>query len=114
MGSRQEIADYIIGQILNAGDVYVRKMFGEYGIYCGTKMIALIADDQLFIKPTDAGRAYLDEIEEAPPYPGAKPYLLIPEERWEDYAWLTELARITAAALPLPKPKPKKRTNPQL
>lgn len=114
MGSSQEIADYIVGQLKDAGDVYARKMFGEYSIYCDTKMIALIADDQLFIKPTEAGRTFLGEVEKAPPYPGAKPYLLISEERWEDSAWLTELGRITAAELPLPKPKPKKRANPKL
>lgn len=113
MGSRQEIADYLVGQISDAGEVFARKMFGEYGIYCGGKMIALIADDQLFIKPTPAGKIHLGEVEEAAPYPGAKPWLRVPEERWDDAQWLAELARITADALPPPKPKPPKKAKTQ-
>ncbi len=112
MGSKQQIADFIVGQIRGAGDVFARKMFGEYGLYCDAKMIAIIADDQLFIKPTEAGRAHVGEVEETAPYPGAKLWLLIPEERWEDAPWLTELAILTAAALPPPKPKPAKKRNP--
>lgn len=112
MGSKQEIADYIVGQIISAGEVFARKMFGEYGLYCDAKMIALIADDQIFIKPTDAGRAFIGDVEEAAPYPGAKLWLLIPEERWEDASWLTELAKLTGAALPPPKPKPAKKPKP--
>lgn len=112
MGSKQEIADYIVGQISEAGIVYARKMFGEYGLYYDAKMIAIIADDQLFLKPTEAGRNFIGEVEEGAPYPGAKPWLLIPEERWEDAPWLTELAKVTAAALPLPKPKAPKKTKP--
>lgn len=108
MGSRQEIADFIVDQISSAGDVFARKMFGEYGVYCDSRMIAIIADDQLFIKPTGPGRDFISEVEEGAPYPGAKPWLLIPEERWEDAPWLTELAKLTAAALPPPKPKPPK------
>lgn len=39
-------------------------------------MFAIVADDQLFIKPTDAGRAWISAqgtLQEAPPYPQAKP-----------------------------------------
>lgn len=105
MASRQDIADYITAQISGAGAVFSRKMFGEYSIYCEGKIVALIADDQLFVKPTAAGRTYLQNVEEAPPYPGAKPCFLIPEDTWDDAPWLTELIRITEQELPLPKKK---------
>ncbi|MCB5264854.1 MAG: TfoX/Sxy family protein [Candidatus Cloacimonetes bacterium] len=105
MASRQEIADYITAQISGAGAVRSSKLFGEYSIYCNDKVVALVADDQLFVKPTAAGRAYLQDLEEAPPYPGAKPCFLIPEDRWDDAPWLTELIRITEQELPLPKKK---------
>lgn len=40
-------------------------------------MFAIIGDDQLFMKPTAGGRALAPDAEEASPYPGAKPRLLI-------------------------------------
>jgi TfoX/Sxy family transcriptional regulator of competence genes len=42
MSSKQSLADFIIEQIENAGTVSARKMFGEYGIFCNGKMVALI------------------------------------------------------------------------
>jgi TfoX/Sxy family transcriptional regulator of competence genes len=105
MASQQSTVDFIVEQMQAAGQVTSRKMFGEYGIFCSGKMVALVCDDQLFIKPTPGGRAYLDTVEEAPPYPGAKPCFLISGDRWDDGEWLGELVRITARELPLPKKK---------
>lgn len=86
-----------------------RKMFGEYAIYCEGKIVALVCDDQLFIKPTAAARAFLGaDVEEAPPYPGAKLYLLISGEKWDNSEWLSELIRVSMPELPEPKPKKKK------
>jgi TfoX/Sxy family transcriptional regulator of competence genes len=73
MASQQRTADYVVEQIAAAGSVSARKMFGEYGVYCDGKMVALICDDQLFVKPTKGGRTFLGKVREAPPYPGAKP-----------------------------------------
>jgi len=83
----------------------LRKMFGEYGFWLDGKLIALVADDRLFFKPTQAGRKHIGKPEEDHPYPGSKPWFLIPEEMWEESAWLQELAQITARELPAPKPK---------
>jgi TfoX/Sxy family transcriptional regulator of competence genes len=74
-------------------------MFGEYGIYCGEKMVALVCDDQLFVKPTDGDRAMISEPTEAPPYPGAKPCFLISGELWENREWMSALIAVTAREL---------------
>ncbi len=105
MASKQETVDYILAQIAGAGTIRAKKMFGEYGIYCDEKMVALVADDQLFIKPTDAGKALLGDVEEAPPYPGAKNWFLIPEDDWDDAPLISELVRITAPLCEYPKKK---------
>lgn len=106
MASSRRTADYLAEQMAGAGEIGTRAMFGEYAAYCDGKVIAFICDDQLFIKPTEAGRALLgDEVEEAPPYPGAKDYFLIAGDRCEDRDWLGALVRATADALPPPKPK---------
>jgi TfoX/Sxy family transcriptional regulator of competence genes len=79
-------------------------MFGEYVIYLNAKVVALVCDNQLFVKPTEAGRSYIGEVVEAPPYPGARLAFLI-EGGLEDRDWLAGLIRITEQALPKPKPK---------
>lgn len=83
-----------------------RKMFGEYAIYCDDKVVALVCDDQLFVKPTEAGRALLGDPVEAPPYNGAKPYFVI--DSIDAAECLSRLIAETARELPTPKPKKRK------
>lgn len=107
MSSSQKNVDFLVEQMSGAGSITSRKMFGEYAIYCDDKVVGLICDDQLFIKPTEKAKDFASGCEEQPPYPGAKPYILVPDERWDDSGWLSELTRITASQLPLPKKKNK-------
>lgn len=79
MATTQQTADFITEQTAAAGDVYSRKMFGEYALYCDNKVVALICDEQLFIKPTEPGHDFM-----------------------------AQLVRLTADALPVPKPKRKR------
>ena len=104
MSSDIEFVQYVCDQVREAGHIRHRKMFGEFAVYCDDKVVALICDDQLFVKPTPGGRAFIGDAVEAPPYPGAKPHFLI-EDRLDERGWLTELIRITAHELPTPKPK---------
>lgn len=104
MASDLGFVQHVCDQARDAGDVSYRKMFGEYALYVGAKVIALICDDQLFLKPTEAGRALLGSPMEGPPYPGAKPYFILGEEI-DDRALLTELFRVTESELPSPRPK---------
>ena len=104
MATDPGFADYVAEQAGDAGDVRVRRMFGEYAVYLDGKVVALLCDDQAVLKPTSGGRALLGRVVEAPPYPGAKPYLLLGEEL-DDRALLATLLQRTAAELPEPKPK---------
>jgi TfoX/Sxy family transcriptional regulator of competence genes len=105
MASKQANVDFVLEQMAEAGDVSARKMFGEYGIYCRGKIVALFCDDQLFVKPTVTGKAFIGEVTEGQPYPGAKPWFLVTGDRCEDGEWLSALIRITERELPAPKPK---------
>ena len=106
MPTQQRTVEFLLEQMAGAGPLAARPMFGEYAVYVDAKVVALICDDQLYVKPTPAGRALLGPgWPEAPPYGGAKPALVIPGERWDDRAWLAALVRATADALPAPKPK---------
>jgi TfoX/Sxy family transcriptional regulator of competence genes len=91
--------------------VRTAKMFGEYGIYCDEKIVGLICNDTLFIKPSEVDAALLVGTELAPPYTGAKDYHSVPGDRLEDREWLQALVRGTADALPAPKPKSAKKTK---
>ena len=72
-----------------------------------SSIFGLICDDKLFVKPTKAGREFIGDVVEAPPYPGAKPSFLI-EDKIEDKQWLSELVRISVEELPFQKTKNKK------
>lgn len=107
MATNKEFADFITEQIENAGTITHKKMFGEYALYSDGKVVAFLCDNQLFVKPTESGRAFIGDVKEAPPYPGAKMYFLI-EEKVDDREWLSELIRRTAGELPEPVLKKKK------
>ncbi|OWK30498.1 TfoX/Sxy family protein [Sphingomonas mucosissima] len=109
MATQQRTIDFLLEQAAGAGAVAAKPMFGEYGVYIDGKIIGSVCDDQLFVKPTILGRAYAKPVSEAPPYPGAKPQMLIEADRWDDAEWLGELLRVTAAELPTPKPRKPKR-----
>ena len=102
MASQQRTVDFILEQIAASGSVRAKKMFGEYGIYCDDKLVALVCDDQLFLKPTKAGQVFLIDPVKGQPYPGAKPLFVIPGERWDDREWMSRLVQLTATELPSP------------
>jgi TfoX/Sxy family transcriptional regulator of competence genes len=79
-------------------------MFGEYALYIDEKVVALICDNQVFVKPTAAGLELLGEAIEAPPYPGAKPHYQV-NDHLQDSDLMRKLLLATASALPRPKPK---------
>ncbi len=106
MASELNFVEFVAEQIDGSCEVSYRKMFGEYALYSKDKVVALICDDQLFVKSTEAGRAFIREVVEAPPYPGAKLAFLI-EDKIEDREWLTELITLTEEELPKPKARKK-------
>jgi TfoX/Sxy family transcriptional regulator of competence genes len=108
MASEQKFVDFITDQIGFSEQVTSKKMFGEYGLYFENKLFGLVCDNKLFIKPTQSGRKYINDVVEASPYPGAKPSFLI-EEKLDDREWLRKLVKITVNELPEPKQKNKTR-----
>jgi TfoX/Sxy family transcriptional regulator of competence genes len=112
MASDQGYVDYIRDQAAPAVDIAYRKMFGEYALYLDGKVVALVCDNHLFVKPTAEGRALLRTVTEQVPYPRGKPHFLIDDI--DDRELLQRLLAVTARALPMPRPKPepaKRRRN---
>lgn len=106
MSTSQATIDFLLDQLSILPDVHALKMFGEYALYCDEKVVALVCDNQLFVKITPAGKELVGSLyEEGEAYPGARPSMLIGADLLEDSERLSELIRVTAAALPAPKPK---------
>ena len=108
MPNDQDFIDFVLDQVER--DVSYKHMFGGTTLYLNGKVVALICDNQLFVKPTGAGREYIGSVVEAPAYEGAKNSFLITDEI-EDGDWLTGLFAVTENALPAPKPKRKKKRS---
>lgn len=113
MTTSQDTIGYLLDQLSSLPNVRARKMFGEYALYCDEKVVALVCDNQLFVKITPQGKALVGQrYVEGEAYPGAKPSMVVDAEEIDDDERLCELIRITAAALPAPKPKrPKKKRS---
>lgn len=107
MATEQSTIDFLLDQMAGAGNVRARKMFGEYGVYCDEKVVALVCDDHLFVKPSAADKQFRVFYEEAPAYPGAKNYLKVSADKWDDAEWLGDFIRQTVDVLLLPEPKKK-------
>lgn len=104
MATDPAFAEHVLDQISGAGPVAVRKMFGEYGVYCDGKVVALVCDNQFFLKPLPEAVALISEPAYGPPYPSAKPHLVLSGEL-DDPDLMARLVRAVADALPAPKPK---------
>lgn len=100
MASTKDYLDYVLDQIKNQDLVKSKKMFGSYAIYYDQKVIALICDNQLFIKNTKSGIDFVEKelgkgsLRLSPPFPNAKDWILL-EDEIEDREFLNELIEIT-------------------
>ena len=103
MASNADFVQYIVDQCSGAGDIAVKKMMGDYCIYCNGILFGLICDNNLFIKVTEPGRAALREEVLRPPYPGARDYFYINDVDDQDY--LAKLVQVSLPALADPRAK---------
>ncbi len=110
MATKKATVEYILDQ-LGPLPVRAQAMFGEYGLYCDEKMVALICDDTLFVKPTAISGQYFTDDDLGPPYPGAKDHYAVSGEHLDDGAWLQEVITCTSELVPLPKKKTKKKAT---
>jgi TfoX/Sxy family transcriptional regulator of competence genes len=106
MASDKEFIAFVCEQLRGAGEITSRRMFGEAAVYFQNKVVGLVCDNQLFVKPTEAGRTKIGVPLEAPPFPGANNWFLLAD--LDDPEFLADLIRITADALPVPQVKTKK------
>lgn len=97
MASSMSYVEFVMEQMAGAGTITCRRMFGEYGLYCGGKYFGCVCQDRVLVKITPAGTALLPDCPRGIPYEGGGE-MLLPDP--EDRETLTELVRVTCAALP--------------
>lgn len=112
MSTRPDFVEFIEDQL---GDLDIRtgRMFGEYALYCDSKVVGFICDDTLMIKPSSADESLFERTEPGHPYPGSKMYRAVPGDALEDREWLQLAIQSTADVLPLPKAKRPKARQPK-
>ena len=75
MATTKEYKDYILEQLSIVKGITYKPMMGEYLLYYNDVLFGGIYDDRLLVKKTDTNNEY--EMEEAIPYPNAKPMYLV-------------------------------------
>ena len=75
MSTQRDTVDFILETLEGARPVSARAMFGEYGLYCDSKIVGLICDDTLFLKPTAGAMALVEAPDMGLPFSKAKPHI---------------------------------------
>ena len=106
MACNADFVQYIVDQCSGAGQIAVRKMMGDYCIYCDGVHFGLICDNKLYVKVTEAGEAVLEDEDLRQPYEGAKVFFYIGNV--DDREYLEDLIKATLPELLSPKAKSRK------
>lgn len=104
MATRAQTITDLTDALADLPGLSARKMFGEYALYLHGKVVALVCDDLLYLKPTPGALALVSSPVMAPPYPGAKDHICL-EAALDDPDLTIAALRAVAADLPEPKPK---------
>jgi TfoX/Sxy family transcriptional regulator of competence genes len=104
MATRPQTIEDLMDALRDLPGLSSRKMFGEYALYLQGKVVALICDDLLYIKPTQGALAVVTGPTMAPPYPGAKDHICL-DSALDDPDLTIAALRAVEADLPEPKPK---------
>lgn len=112
MSTQKETVDFILDTLQTTPPRFsVRAMFGEYALYADGKTVALVCDDQLYVKIRTESAALEDICEKDQPYPGARLHYVVEEHMLATLENLPSILFDIAAHLPERKPKPKKKTH---
>ncbi len=108
MSTNKETIEFILEKLSPRDQFATRAMFGEYALYAKGKVVALVCDDQLYVKITPESQELEAVCEKAEPYEGARLYYLVEEDQVARLSELSAILLDIAEHLPAPKKKKKK------
>lgn len=103
----KELADFIMDQLSELGDVRRIPMMGGYVFYYRDRVFGGIYESGFMVKLTQTSQRYMPDSQPEPPCPGARP--MLPVTIIEDRAQLQNM--VAEMYQELPERKPKKRKN---
>ncbi len=109
MSTQKETVAFILETLGEPAVFAARAMFGEYALYAKGKVVALICDNQLYVKILPASVELEDVCEKDSPYTGAKLHYLVEEGQLSHIHNLPDILLAIASALPTPKKKIQKK-----
>jgi len=111
MSTLKETIEFILEKLGDDSTFTARAMFGEYALYAKRKVVALVCDDQLYVKILPASAMLEAECEKGEPYPGAKPHYIVEEHQIAQLEDLPSVLIAIADSLPTKKAKKKKQKS---
>ena len=75
MANNKELAEYVMEQLSDLGDIRNIPMMGGYIFYYRERIFGGIYGSGLMVKVTETSKKYMPDSEPEPPYEGAKPML---------------------------------------
>ncbi len=105
MSTQKSVVEFILEKLGDSKRFSVRAMFGEYALYAEGKVVALICDDQLYVKILPASQELEKLCEKGEPYPGARPHYVVEEGQLSKLHDLPAILFDIAKAIPAKKKK---------
>lgn len=103
MATTAEYMEYVCGQLAGTGELWYRKMFGEYMLYVNDKPVLTVCDSTVYVKKLAGLEGY--GLATGCPYEGAKEHYILDIDNAEQSR---EIVGMAEAATPLPKPRKRK------
>lgn len=105
MSKNKELADYIMDQLSDLGNIRNIPMMGGYIFYYKERIFGGIYGNGFLVKITKASKKYMPDSKPEPPYEGAKS--MLPVTILDDRVALQNMVEEMYSELPERKPKRK-------
>ena len=106
MSKNKELAEYIMDQLSDLGEIRNISMMGGYIFYYKERIFGGIYGNGFMVKITETSKRYMPDSESEPPYEGAKP--MFPVTILDDRIALQKMVEEMYSELPERKTKKKK------
>jgi TfoX/Sxy family transcriptional regulator of competence genes len=103
MSTQKETIEFILEKLGHPKRFSARAMFGEYALYADNKVVALVCDDQLYVKILPESKELESICDKDEPYPGAKKHYTVEEDQISKLGHLPAILFDIADSLPAKK-----------